>query len=541
MLAYVLAWVIGLGSLGLYLAAFFFPEIHRRNDFIWSGLGLFYALVLWVYAERLTGAILLGQTASVALLSWFGWETLTLRRQLTPLEERTQLPGSETTRANADLAKTNIQQTLAKQPEKIAALLTKVKDQIQAAVSTVASSRGKAGSETTQTRQTPQSTAAARVKQTIEKDRLEVAPPPAQPVADEVIVKTNQVPAEATPVTEAIKPEVEITPPASGTAEVTKPEVEVTPPTSSTDESIIDEWDRGEPPAEVAPTVKGSEPKPIQTGTSQNAQVKAAATKDLQAKLADFQTKLTNLPIRDRLSKLSEQATTIFTSLRDRAQGILATVTQRRSKPDIETPQQVAAPSIPTDPTAQGSDFDEDAAKEGIEETTSVAAVMDEVSTESTPVAENLQPETDSESAARLLTRQAATASEPPTEPEAQPESTASSLNPLSTEAEAPPSVEEMAPEVELAPPAEPPGQPSEPEPSIEMEVVQPETAPAELKAPSISTSDSGSAVDEEHPELIRPNEPDPSLVEAAQKDAEAKLNQDASEDKQKQNPANST
>lgn len=41
MLANVLALVVGLGSLAIYIAAFFFPEIHRKNDFIWSGVGLF--------------------------------------------------------------------------------------------------------------------------------------------------------------------------------------------------------------------------------------------------------------------------------------------------------------------------------------------------------------------------------------------------------------------------------------------------------------------------------------------------------------------
>jgi len=94
MLTYVLALVVGFGSFGLYMAAFFFPEVHRKNDFIWSGVGLFYALVLWVCAGRITGGVLLGQTASVALLSWLGWQTLTLRRQITAPDQQTTLPST---------------------------------------------------------------------------------------------------------------------------------------------------------------------------------------------------------------------------------------------------------------------------------------------------------------------------------------------------------------------------------------------------------------------------------------------------------------
>ena len=95
MLAYVLALVVGFGSIGIYLAAFFFPEIHRKNDFIWSGVGFFYALVLWVSAGRITGSVLLGQASGVALLGWSVTQTLSLRRQLTPRQQQTELPSVE--------------------------------------------------------------------------------------------------------------------------------------------------------------------------------------------------------------------------------------------------------------------------------------------------------------------------------------------------------------------------------------------------------------------------------------------------------------
>ncbi|PSO76742.1 MAG: hypothetical protein BRC44_15245 [Cyanobacteria bacterium QS_4_48_99] len=82
MLAYILAIAVGLGSFALYITAFFFPELHRKSDFFWSGLGLFYALVLWVCAGRITGGVLLGQLAGVSLLGWLGWQTLTLRSEV---------------------------------------------------------------------------------------------------------------------------------------------------------------------------------------------------------------------------------------------------------------------------------------------------------------------------------------------------------------------------------------------------------------------------------------------------------------------------
>ncbi|NJK68364.1 MAG: hypothetical protein HC789_16520 [Microcoleus sp. CSU_2_2] len=94
MLAYFLALAVGLGSFSIYMAAFFFPEVHRKSDFAWSGVGFFYALVLWACAGRITGALLLGQMAGVALLGWLAWETLNLRRQVTPIAQQTPIPAS---------------------------------------------------------------------------------------------------------------------------------------------------------------------------------------------------------------------------------------------------------------------------------------------------------------------------------------------------------------------------------------------------------------------------------------------------------------
>ncbi|MCT7990413.1 Ycf66 family protein [Laspinema olomoucense] len=103
MLPYILALAVALGSFAIYMAAFFFPEVHRKGDLVWSGVGLFYALVLWFCAGRISGAVLLGQMASVGLLGWFGWQALTLRRQTTPLAEQTPVSGEQIDRLTGGL------------------------------------------------------------------------------------------------------------------------------------------------------------------------------------------------------------------------------------------------------------------------------------------------------------------------------------------------------------------------------------------------------------------------------------------------------
>ncbi|BBA79104.1 hypothetical protein RGRSB_0530 [cyanobacterium endosymbiont of Rhopalodia gibberula] len=89
MLDYILAIIIAFISIILYLSAFFLPKLHRQDDFLWSGIGLFYALVLWICAERITGGILLGQSAAVILVVSFWWQTVQLRRVITHPEDQT--------------------------------------------------------------------------------------------------------------------------------------------------------------------------------------------------------------------------------------------------------------------------------------------------------------------------------------------------------------------------------------------------------------------------------------------------------------------
>lgn len=93
MLPYILAIAVALASFILFIGAFALPKLHRQDDFLWSGVGFFYALVLWVCAGRLTGGVLLGQAAATLLLLAFGWQTLKLRRALAYPDSQTDLEG----------------------------------------------------------------------------------------------------------------------------------------------------------------------------------------------------------------------------------------------------------------------------------------------------------------------------------------------------------------------------------------------------------------------------------------------------------------
>ncbi|TVP62173.1 MAG: hypothetical protein EA343_11780 [Nodularia sp. (in: Bacteria)] len=160
MLAYILAFVVGLGSLAIYIAAFFFPEIHRKNDFIWSGVGLFYALVLWVFAPRISGGLLLGHVASVALLVWLGWQTLSLRRQLTPQTEQTLVPSTETVKTGIQeqMTKLSLQDKLGQVQQSLSNIFSGAKNKAQEKIT----------KETPETPKTEETTSVAPEKPTVE-------------------------------------------------------------------------------------------------------------------------------------------------------------------------------------------------------------------------------------------------------------------------------------------------------------------------------------------------------------------------------------
>jgi hypothetical protein len=89
MLTYLLADVVAIASIALFVAgAFLLPSIKRDRDEIWSGVGLFYALVLFACAGQVRGGLLLGQIAGVALMGWLGWQAFGTRWATVPADER---------------------------------------------------------------------------------------------------------------------------------------------------------------------------------------------------------------------------------------------------------------------------------------------------------------------------------------------------------------------------------------------------------------------------------------------------------------------
>ncbi len=94
MLNFLLGWTVALGSLGFYLAGYLLPEVRRKKDAIWSGIGLIYALALLTNGDRVSFGLLVGQLASATLIGWFGWQTLQQRRDLSDAISQTPIPNS---------------------------------------------------------------------------------------------------------------------------------------------------------------------------------------------------------------------------------------------------------------------------------------------------------------------------------------------------------------------------------------------------------------------------------------------------------------
>ncbi|MCC0176517.1 hypothetical protein I4641_05930 [Waterburya agarophytonicola K14] len=137
MLSYALAISVALSSLVLFSTAFLMSDIHRKDDFLWSGVGLFYALVLWFCARNITGAVLLGQASASILLVSFCWQTLKLRKAIANPERATQINNFSVLQAVNGLLKRKKSQTqgnitppVAQTPAKITESEISIPDQV---------------------------------------------------------------------------------------------------------------------------------------------------------------------------------------------------------------------------------------------------------------------------------------------------------------------------------------------------------------------------------------------------------------------------
>lgn len=241
-MTHLLALIVGLGSLAIYLTAFFFPEVHRKNDFYWSGVGLFYALVLWVFAPRIGGWFFLGQLAAAALLFWFGWQTFSLRRQVTPAMEQTPIPSTEDIKDNLSL------------PERLGGLIKNVgnilpgqKNQAETPTAT----------QPTPTVSTTEDSSAATIGKTLT-DAIDEETPP--PVSDTPVVNVENIDTAAT-----VETTPEATPPESPPPEI----VEAASETADTEDKTTPPVEETVPEAELAPPAEAPPDKIPPTDTTQ--------------------------------------------------------------------------------------------------------------------------------------------------------------------------------------------------------------------------------------------------------------------------------
>ena len=105
MLSYALAIAVAISSLALFATAFFMSDIHRQDDFLWSGIGLFYASILWFCARNITGTVLLGQAAATTLLVSYSWQTLKLRKAVAHPEKAAEINNFSVLRSVTKLLK----------------------------------------------------------------------------------------------------------------------------------------------------------------------------------------------------------------------------------------------------------------------------------------------------------------------------------------------------------------------------------------------------------------------------------------------------
>lgn len=503
MLAYILALAVGLGSFSIYMAAFFFPEVHRKSDFAWSGVGLFYALVLWACAGRITGALLLGQIAGVALLGSFGWQTLVLRRQVTPVAQQTPIP-----EAAANL-------------------------QVAAAASPIAGWFGKKQEKAP----APKKPKFVRSKQ----PKADAVPAPVPPTAEVKLEEQPAVPPVAEPIAESsIAPEIPAPEPASVVTEAEfvaefvaeTPAQTPLPPPESTPTS--------EPPltleiSEIAPepAVEPAEPQPEVkqqpevSGFESIAPKPAAVAKESQPAPAASKPDV-------KIAKKSGGFGELFANFKNSLGGLLggnsgknkpATAAKPPATPSVPeaiapepatqaTPAPEIAPVQESELAAAPETASAQTPSQGVPFPPDVEAMADLMATEKAhsqevKADESAHSQTESATRPEALERPQPPSPQPPSPqpPSPQPRAT----DEIEAQVPAPP-LETVIPEVVFAPPAEEPG-PGDPIERLEVDV----------SATVVDAVTEESIEEIAEAQLIRPNPPDPKLVEVAQQAEESK------------------
>ena len=492
MLAYILALAVGLGSFSIYMAAFFFPEVHRKSDFTWSGVGLFYALILWACAGRITGALLLGQMAGVAMLGFFAWETLTLRRQVTPIAQQTPVPGPASLAAAgvpfAGLFGKKKEPAAAKKPKFVRSPKPKA-DAVPAPVT---------GGEVKVEQQQP---IPSSIPQTLAESSL--APEPTIPdriapaIAEIPVFSVETAAAETKPAPAELASSFtplplplefsEIAAPATVEPAEAQPEVK-----QQTDDDDFDEMWRARATQSATPTAAPA----------------AAPTAAPEA---------TSTPA--KTAKKPGGFGSLFGNLKNSLGGMLGRgAAKNKSDADPQTP----TPKVATEPIAPESkitaiptpDIDSileselaEAAAEVTAETSSAAVVE---------TSEGVPFPTDVEAMAELMAAETATSGKIGDSPETQTPPAAVAEPEAAGVPESPPAVSLEMTVVEVAEPVEI-QVPGEPGLSVQVETVSVSVISIE------STADPKPSSEEEQPELIRPNPPTSELVEAAQPADESK------------------
>ncbi|MGV2827238.1 Ycf66 family protein [Myxosarcina sp. GI1(2024)] len=195
MLAYALAIAVGLSSSILFLTAFLMPDIHRRDDFFWSAIGLTYASILWFGAIRITGVVLLGQSAAVALLISYQWQTLKLRKAIAYPEKAAELDNFSVLKAINNLfsrrsVKTQVQPTIER--EKVTEEKIAIPEETSEAV---------AEADKPTTEATPP--AAEIIDETVAAERDSMEPTPTAVESEDELTKSTKTPSDLGVETEA--------------------------------------------------------------------------------------------------------------------------------------------------------------------------------------------------------------------------------------------------------------------------------------------------------------------------------------------------